>query len=309
MKKAISLFLALMLLFALGVPALAEDGYAPFQLHSHYWKAYVNGYIGLYTFSAAKVTPEGADSFTVRLQPGSTITVENDGSGLTGPDADAILTAYTDAGGEFWLPLKAGTYTAETLFGVLDLPSYTEVTDGMFRPGSGEVGPFASLYLAEATMDASSRVVTKEYRIFLDAPAGPVVVRSPQNLSVDGAKKDVEKYNIDGSNYFKLRDIAYLLNGTGSRFSVGWDAETGTVSIVTGEAYEPNGSEMIVGSDKSATAVPSAQTIRINGVVRTDLSVFNLDGNNFFKLRDLGEALGFDVDYDPDTNTAIIQSR
>ena len=49
MKKAISLFLALMLLLALGVPALAEDGYAPFQLHSHYWKAYVNGYIGLYT--------------------------------------------------------------------------------------------------------------------------------------------------------------------------------------------------------------------------------------------------------------------
>ena len=56
MKKAISLFLALMLLLALGVPALAEDGYAPFRLHSHYWKAYVNGYIGLYTFSAAKVT-------------------------------------------------------------------------------------------------------------------------------------------------------------------------------------------------------------------------------------------------------------
>ena len=105
MKKAISLFLALMLLLALGVPALAEDGYAPFQLHSHYWKAYVNGYIGLYTFSAAKVTPEGADQFTVRLQPGSTITVENDGSGLTGPDADAILTAFTAASGAFWLPL------------------------------------------------------------------------------------------------------------------------------------------------------------------------------------------------------------
>ena len=49
--------------------------------------------------------------------------------------------------------------------------------------------------------------------------------------------------------------------------------------------------------------------IQINGVVRTDLSVFNLDGNNFFKLRDLGEALGFDVDYDQDTDTAIILSR
>jgi hypothetical protein len=31
------------------------------------------------------------------------------------------------------------------------------------------------------------------------------------DLAVDGKTVDCEKYNIDGSNYFKLRDIAYLL--------------------------------------------------------------------------------------------------
>ena len=39
------------------------------------------------------------------------------------------------------------------------------------------------------------------------ASAANVVV-SPQNLSVDGVDAYCDKYNIDGSNYFKLRDLA-----------------------------------------------------------------------------------------------------
>ena len=139
---------------------------------------------------------------------------------------------------------------------------------------------------------------------------GPTVVLSPQNLRVNGAKIACEKYNIDGSNYFKLRDIAMVLSGTGSRFSVGWDGEKKVISVVTGEAYEPNGSELdLSGGDKSATAVPSTQTLLINGEERGDLSAYNIGGNNFFKLRDLGDALGFQVNYDKESNTAIVISK
>ena len=142
------------------------------------------------------------------------------------------------------------------------------------------------------------------------ALAADKVVLSPQNLIVDGKTIECEKYNINGSNYFKLRDIALLVNGTGSQFSVGYDAVKKTVSIVTGEAYTSNGSELdLSGGDKSATAKPSTQTILINGEERSDLSVYNIGGNNFFKLRDLGTALGFDVDYDSKTNSAIVISR
>ena len=139
---------------------------------------------------------------------------------------------------------------------------------------------------------------------------GPAVVLSPQNLRVDGVSIACEKYNIDGSNYFKLRDIAMVLSGTGSEFSVGWDGEKKVISVVTGEAYEPNGSELdLSAGDKSATAVPSTQTLLINGVERGDLSAYNIGGNNFFKLRDLGDALGFQVNYDKETNTAIVVSH
>ena len=145
------------------------------------------------------------------------------------------------------------------------------------------------------------------------ALAGPAsafaVERSAQNLSVNGQAIVCDKYNIDGYNYFKLRDLALLLNGTDSQFAVGWNAETARVTVSTGQGYSPVGNELTVGADKSATAVLSAQTIVINGAVRRDLSVYNIGGNNYFKLRELGDALGFQVDYDASTNTAVVRSN
>jgi len=135
------------------------------------------------------------------------------------------------------------------------------------------------------------------------------VVSSSQQLTVDGVEVACEKYNIDGSNYFKLRDLAYVLNGSGSSFQVGWDAEKQLVSITTGKDYTEAGGELGLGADKSASAQSSGQTVQVNGAARADLSVYNIGGNNFFKLRDLGEALGFEVGYDASTNTAVVTSE
>lgn len=139
-------------------------------------------------------------------------------------------------------------------------------------------------------------------------PVPKNVVISPQNLTVDGNFVNVQKYNIDGSNYFKLRDIAYLLADTDSEFSVGWDADAATVSIATNDSYTPVGNELTVGADLSYSAVPSPQTILVDGCLYDDLYVYNIGGENFFKLRDLGEALCFDVDFDAETNTASIMT-
>ncbi|MBR4691888.1 MAG: trypsin-like peptidase domain-containing protein [Oscillospiraceae bacterium] len=141
----------------------------------------------------------------------------------------------------------------------------------------------------------------------LSAGAAAVVL-SPQKLTVDGRPISCEKYNIDGSNYFRLRDIAYLLSGTASQFEVGYDEATRTVTVTSGLPYTPNGDELSVGEDKSATARPTNQTVLINGKSDAGLSAYNLGGYNFFKLRDLGAALGFTVDYDAATNTAVILS-
>lgn len=133
------------------------------------------------------------------------------------------------------------------------------------------------------------------------------VGQSPQKLTVNGEEVDCEKYNIDGSNYFKLRDIAYLLQGSAAQFSVVWDPGSRTVSITSGQGYTPDGSELSVDStNKYKNAVKSNQVIQVNGERVSDLSVYNIGGNNYFRLRDLGELLGFEVDYIAQTNTAAI---
>lgn len=134
------------------------------------------------------------------------------------------------------------------------------------------------------------------------------VQRSPQKLEVNGELIDCDKYNIDGSNYFKLRDLACLLSGTGSQFNVGYDANAQAVIVTTGESYVSVDGDLVIGADRSRSAVISAQTIYIDGEKVTNLSAYNIGGNNFFKLRDLGAALGFNVDYDAASDTAIVES-
>lgn len=132
---------------------------------------------------------------------------------------------------------------------------------------------------------------------------------SSQALTVDGQSAECDYYNIDGFNYFKLRDIAMLLKDTESRFSVDYDEEAGTIRVVTGAAYVPEGKELTRGVDLSATAKPSSQPLIIDGKVRSDLPAYNIGGYNYFKLTDLGKALNFGVSYDEDSRTIRVESR
>jgi len=150
-------------------------------------------------------------------------------------------------------------------------------------------------------------VLTLIFALAVPTFAAGKVQLSPQKLSVNGSDNiDCEKYNIDGSNYFKLRDLAYLLSGTENQFEVGYS--DGVVSITTGKPYTANGSELVTGKDKSSTAVVSKQTIIIDGVKDSSLAAYNIGGNNYFKLRDLGNAVGFNVDFNSSTNTAIVST-
>ena len=137
----------------------------------------------------------------------------------------------------------------------------------------------------------------------------PAVQMTTQNLTINGEAKTAEIYNIDGYNYFKLRDMAALLNGTGSQFSVDYDETTRTMIVKTGEAYTAIGGELEIGADKSATAVKSSQALTINGETVTDLTAYNLADNNFFKLKELGAKLGFGVDYDEATRTMVVTTK
>lgn len=49
---------------------------------------------------------------------------------------------------------------------------------------------------------------------------------------VNGSEKAFDAYSIEGNNYFKLRDLAFVLNGTGKQFEVTWDSGKGAINIL-----------------------------------------------------------------------------
>ena len=129
-----------------------------------------------------------------------------------------------------------------------------------------------------------------------EQPAGTKTA-NPTNdkLTVNGVLADPTVYKIGGSNYFKIRDVAAVLNGTGKQFAVGYAG--GKVTVTSGQPYEATGKELAGAPSASKTASPSNDTIMIDGT-EVSLTVYKIGGANYFKLRDLGKALNFYVGWE-----------
>ena len=131
------------------------------------------------------------------------------------------------------------------------------------------------------------------------------VVASPQNLSVDGVDADCDKYNIDGSNYFKLRDLAKALDGLNTNFDVKWNAAQQRIDLNSKTAYTAVGGEQAALPAGNKAASLTNASVYLDGKP-LNLTAYSIGGNNYFKLRDLGDALGFSVDWNANTMTMIL---
>lgn len=124
---------------------------------------------------------------------------------------------------------------------------------------------------------------------------------------VNGKPIAFEAYNINDNNYFKLRDLAYVLNGTSKQFTVGWDGAANAISLISGQPYATVGGEMDGKGSGEKTATPTDSKITLDGK-EVSFTAYNIDGNNYFKLRDIGAAFNFGVDWDGENNTIVIDT-
>jgi len=124
---------------------------------------------------------------------------------------------------------------------------------------------------------------------------------------VNGEITAFDAYNIDGNNYFKLRDLAYVLNGTQKQFEVGWDAAANAISLTSGSSYTAVGGEMEGKGDGAKVPSPTNSKILLDGNA-VQLTAYNIEGNNYFKLRDIGAAFNFGVDWDAELQTISIDT-
>lgn len=118
---------------------------------------------------------------------------------------------------------------------------------------------------------------------------------------------EFDAYNIEGNNYFKLRDLAYYLNGSEKQFEVEWSASKNAIMLMSNTEYTFVGGENQGKGTVSKPAIPTTSKILLDSKEITPTG-YNIGGNNYFKLRDIGRLLDFDVAWDGNNNTIIIDT-
>lgn len=183
--------------------------------------------------------------------------------------------------------------------------------------------------------------------------AGPVSASvSRESILFDGSPHTLSACNIEGSNYFMLRELAALLDGSAAQFSIETDAASYTIHLTTGgpAASEENAApteapavseenaaptedpavseesaaptaesaapeentapaaEPVAPETGTVQAEPSRWKLTVNGSA-VPVSAYTVGGFNFFKLRDLGSAVGFSVSYDTVQKQVAVRSE
>ena len=174
-------------------------------------------------------------------------------------------------------------------------------------------GPSEGITIEGGTVTLDLTKMAQEVYRFTTRTEVALAYEHGQAVLLDGQDVELCCYalrdaNNNETNYVFIRDIANLLNGTDAQFSVGWD---GAVNLESGKAYEPNGNESVPFSG-NRTYGSNAYPTLVNGVEQ-DIDTITLSdaeggGYTFYKLRDLGEKLNFNVRWDNDARCICIES-
>ena len=154
------------------------------------------------------------------------------------------------------------------------------------------------------------------------------VMSTTQAVTVNGEKVDFEGFNIEGFNYFKLEDVAAAVDK-----NVTFDGKTFTIeeapaeeTTAPTEATEETPAEETAKATEEAPAkateeAPAEETAEApaeeetaveegtEGTTDVEYSSIEVEGVEYFKLRDLADIIGFGVDYDAATSTVVITTE
>ncbi len=128
---------------------------------------------------------------------------------------------------------------------------------------------------------------------------------------VDGESVSMWAYKIDGGGvYFKLRDLAAVLNGSEKQFEVSWDGGKKAVSLTTGAAYTPVGGELSEASgDMGAVAAyPPATSFYIDDR-RIPIRAYLVNDAHYIQFLDLAVNIRFSTAIEEEKHFAKINTE
>ena len=142
---------------------------------------------------------------------------------------------------------------------------------------------------------------------FADGAKEMKAVKSSQKITLDKEAVEVAAYNIAGSNYLKLRDVAAIMSGKKKQFNIDYNAERKLIVVETGKPYTKLESDLKPIKEASAKAILSEKEIILNGDDE-DIDTAFINESNYVKLRDIAKIANFYVGYDEPTQTVILKS-
>ena len=137
--------------------------------------------------------------------------------------------------------------------------------------------------------------------------SSPTATPTASNVLVNGKKTNFDTYTISGSSYFKLRDLAYTLSGTTKQFDVAWDNTRNAIMLTSNKPYKKVGGEMNRSNGGSTTPTPVRSKIFLDGK-EVFFTAYSINGLTYFKLRDIGAAFDFGVEWDGVHNAIVINT-
>ena len=96
-----------------------------------------------------------------------------------------------------------------------------------------------------------------------------------------------------------------LLRNTPSKFNVSWDGNLNAIMIDTHSDYIAIGGELSSEIEQDMNVVENNTPIYVDGR-RTAITAYNINGSSYFKIRDIADAAGFEIQWDGASQTINI---
>ena len=125
-------------------------------------------------------------------------------------------------------------------------------------------------------------------------------------VSVNGKETWIQAYDVQGVSYYKLRDIAALLQQTVKTFQLTWNEEPRSIHVELDHTYTPAGGELHV-SEAAAAAIPTQAPIFQDG---NEMSLFSycIQGNTYLTLENLADLLQLEVRQEGNGSPLVIEN-
>ena len=238
------------------------------------------------------VTLSKGQSVTLKVRPGNGYAVDAvtlDGREIPVSDDGTLVIAYEDI--EASSCFLSASFISAAVRQADEDAGMTPVipdTSSPFDPsGSSSIPPTGTAYANPVMVEIDSDPV--EFRMFA-------------LVDDDGGE----------TNFIRVRDLALALNGTRAQFSVDWSEIDNLIRLTAGRPYTVTGIENSVPFSSSRPYTLPTDPTYVNGRPSNLIAIVLTDDDGgdytYYKLRDLGSKLGFNVGYDKETGGVFIES-